>query len=203
MKLNIITPVTRPQNLPAIRESIRQQLGKGIDIAWWVIFDSTCPMPADGWKDQLDEVENQVQATITGIAGHCHRNTFLMQQELRARIESLNVLKEWIYCIDDDNILHPDLVPWLVNKKAELGIYGMVAFDQVLKTGELRLKAGKIAPNHIDTAQFMWRGLRSQGVRFREDLYNADGYFAMEICQPHIEELIVNQPLCYYNYLRS
>lgn len=202
MKLNIVTPVTRLQNLPAIRESIKQQLGKGIDIEWWVIFDASCPAP-DDIPGQLPHIENHAQATISGMAGHCHRNTFLMQQELRARLESPGILEEWIYCIDDDNILHPDLVPWLIANLNVAETATMLVFDQQMKDGSIRLYAGVPKVNHVDTAQFMWRGTKSVGVRFREDLYNADGYFSEDIDKRDLGTTIVNQPLCYYNYLRS
>jgi hypothetical protein len=167
MKLNIVTPVIRPENLQAIRESIRQQLGKGIDIEWWVIFDASCPAHED-LPGQLHHIENHAESTVSGIAGHCHRNTFLMQQELRARLESTSVLDEWIYCIDDDNILHPDLVPWLVDNQQVVEEAAMLVFDQQLKNGAHRLSADRPRVNNIDTAQFMWRGTISTGIRFQE-----------------------------------
>ncbi|GAA0561643.1 hypothetical protein [Chitinophaga japonensis] len=125
-----------------------------------------------------------------------------MQQELRARLERLSVLNEWIYCIDDDNILHPDLVPWLMANQQVVEDASMLIFDQQLKDGTHRLSADRPRVNNIDTAQFMWRGTISTGIRFREDAYNADGFFAEEINKRTLCTTIVNLPLCYYNYLR-
>lgn len=203
MILNIITPVTRPQNLPAIRESIRQSLGKGVDIRWWVIYDASCPMPADSWKDQLDEVENQARSTMKAIAGHAHRNTFLMQQELRARLESPQVLDEWVMSLDDDNILHPDLVPWMASHPSQLSNSTGVIWSQCLNDGIRHAHPDDVRVNHIDTAQFMFRPRILFGLRFNEQEYAADGLFIEDLYKrSSIGFLFVNQPLCYYNYLR-
>jgi hypothetical protein len=76
----------------------------------------------------------------------------------------------------------------------------------VFRNGVTRLKADpdKVTVGNIDTAQYMFRASIVEGLRFDETRYDADGVFIEELYQRHKDKfLFVNQPLCYYNYLRS
>lgn len=142
---------------------------------------------------------------VSGIAGHVHRNSLLMLIDWRSRYEGPSVLDEWIMSLDDDNIMHPDLIPWLAANIGVLNNYSGIIFDQAFKNGVTRLKADpdKITVGNIDTAQYMFRGSIVKGLRFDESRYDADGVFIEELYARNKDKfLIVNQPLCYYNYLR-
>mgnify|MGYP001598714625 CR=1 FL=1 len=190
MNLNIITPVSRPGNLRAIKNSIGWH---NLPVRWIVVGEQGLSwiITPGCYPDTIT-----LLGAKTAPAGHAHRNV---------TIDFIGNTSDWIMSLDDDNILHPDLIPWLEANKELLENYEVVIFDQVNKYGALRLQArpDMVAPNCIDTAQYMWRGRAAEGIRFREDLYNADGYFIEEVYQRNKDKtLFVNQPLCYYNYLR-
>ena len=118
MKLNIITPCSRPQNLEAIARSILRGFRKAglsdfdywippVPVRWWIVFDMNC-LDYEQVNKACLSVSNVeycvVQPTFlfnkkTGEAGHQHRN--LVLDILEEKNE-----KGWVYSVDDDNILH-------------------------------------------------------------------------------------------------
>lgn len=209
--LNIITPCTRPENLQRIGESIKysQQFDQDIHIEWHIHVDRSVHNIIHNHCDLEFRKRDWVHLTrshMTGMAGHVHRNSYLIQNEWRNRIEGPGVAAEWVMSLDDDNILHPYLIPWLAANKEFANQFGGLIFDQVHKNGDLRLKADPeiVTVGNIDTAQYMFRAGMAYGCRFDETKYDADGVFIEDLYQRYKDQfLIVNQPLCYYNYLRS
>lgn len=90
--LHIITPCSRPENLPALAESIAACPNPhGYPLTWWVVFDADEPGPVP---------------TIPGVTvslshrepgwGHAQRNFAL--EQIRSGL---------VATLDDDNLLHP------------------------------------------------------------------------------------------------
>ncbi|SFW22267.1 hypothetical protein [Chitinophaga sancti] len=103
--LNIITPCTRPENLQRIGESIRysQQFAQDVHIKWHIHVDRSVHHIVHNHCDvefrEKDGV-HFIKSNMTGIAGHVHRNSFLIQNEWRGRIDGPQVMDEWIMSLE-------------------------------------------------------------------------------------------------------
>jgi hypothetical protein len=124
----------------------------------------------------------------TGYWGHPLRNEFLDLYE-----DSFTE-NDWVYFLDDDNVLHPKFIQQL-----ESLLYlnaGIVTWGQ---EGRLR-PTNEPRVGNIDTASFMFRPSQIKGLRFNT-AYDADGTFANAAAG--LTDLIcVEAYLCYYNALR-
>ena len=176
MMLYIVTPCSRPENLATIRKSIPSAL------TWVVMIDAKC--------DHKEATGANVThySKQTGYWGHPLRNEFLdLYQDSFTE-------NDWVYFLDDDNILHPKFIQQL-----ESLLYlnaGILTWGQ----------EGRLRPTHeprignIDTACFMFRPTQLKGLRFNQT-YEADGTFAN--AATGLTNLIcVEAYLCYYNALR-
>lgn len=127
--------------------------------------------------------------------GHAHRNMVL---------DLLDDDKEqWVYNLDDDNILHPDFIDFFANDD-QLDDHEVALVSQILPDGTLRLKADAdtIKVNNVDTAMCLFKvKALNGGLRFIEN-YCGDGYFIEALHQDTNNKFYINStPLCYYNYL--
>jgi hypothetical protein len=124
----------------------------------------------------------------TGHWGHPLRNEFLDLYE-----DSFTE-NDWVYFLDDDNVLHPKFIQQL-----ESLLYlnaGIVTWGQ---EGRLR-PTNEPRIGNIDTASFMFRPSQIKDLRFNT-AYDADGTFANAAAG--LTDLIcVEAYLCYYNALR-
>jgi hypothetical protein len=127
-------------------------------------------------------------STRTGDMGNPLRNEFL---ELYA--DSFTK-EDWVYYLDDDNILHPKfLEEWNNLNGLDCSI---VTWGQI---GRLR-PTDQPQVGNIDTACYMFKPYDLPNLRF-ENVYEADGIFASEAAR--LGTLIcVEQYLCYYNALK-
>lgn len=155
-------------------------------ITWWIVLDDL-----EITDITLENVPTNVTPIIVkgrdkGIAGHNHRNYIL----------DMITEDEWVYSVDDDNILHPGFLDELKEDRE------VIVVAQKLKDGSHRLNAGPVKLNHVDTAQFAIKRSLIGDVRF-ENRYDADGVFAEIIYNKYPEKFkLINQHLSYYNYLR-
>lgn len=197
MTINIITPLTRPENLDAMYNSIVERPSE-INVKWHIVIDKS----ASGEISlPFDLIFNKIiawyESDTSAIAGHAHRNRAL------GYITDPN---EWVMSLDDDNIIHPYLWKWLQTWASCGEPANGVIWDQIQKSGQTRLIAHKdyIKVHNVDTAQYMIKRGLIGDIRFQENKYEADGIFIQEIYERNKDSfIIVNQPLCYYNYLRS
>jgi len=124
----------------------------------------------------------------TGYWGHPLRNEFL---DLYADQFTED---DWVYFLDDDNILHPNFLktyPQLQYFDSSIVTWG--------QEGRLR-PTDQPRVGNIDTACFMFKPYHLPKLRF-EQTYEADGIFANAAAR--VGTLIcVDQYLCYYNAIR-
>jgi hypothetical protein len=127
-------------------------------------------------------------STRTGNMGNPLRNEFL---DLYA--DSFTK-EDWVYYLDDDNVLHPKfLEEWNNLNGLDCSI---VTWGQI---GRLR-PTDQPQVGNIDTACYMFKPYALPNLRF-EMTYEADGTFAAEAAR--LGTLIcVEQYLCYYNALK-
>jgi hypothetical protein len=194
---NIVTPSSRPENLDVISASLRelQTLNPQFQLRWYVVFDPAKWLfvppsrPVDsGVPFHFAAMGHQPE----NIAGGALRNI------------ALNHIREgWVYFLDDDNLIKPELLEWLAGKDSTDTV-GYV-FDQVEKSGDPRLIADRngVRNSNIDTGQFILQREAIGSTRFLEDRYDSDFFLFDEIfkrCGDRIE--FVNLPLTTYNVLR-
>lgn len=192
--LHIVTPVSRPNNLCWLADSIRDNL-QNIPWDWWVVFDRavTIPLKPDYqrikyWEYGPDE---------NSIGGFSLRNHVL------DLIDS-----GWLYFLDDDNIIHPDLETTLLFSWKSYPSAQWFVFRQVRPDGSVYLHP-QCPPrtNSIDIGQCVMRkdliGQDGEPVgpwRFppRRD---ADGVIFQEIAIK-VKPVCVDVAATYYNALR-
>ena len=93
--LYIVTPCSRPENLATIRKSIPSAL------TWVVMMDAKC--------DHKEATGANIThySRKTGFWGHPLRNEFLDLYQDQFTED------DWVYFLDDDNILHPKFIQQL------------------------------------------------------------------------------------------
>lgn len=144
-------------------------------------------------------VNELIYVSNHNIVGHAARNLFL--DKITDFTNKRQPKNEWIYFLDDDNILHPDTLKLI--REAELKGKKGIIFSQINKDNSLRLAAGKVDVGFIDTAMFALCLDLIRGTRFDENDYCADGKFIKEVYERNKNEFIITQEVgCYYNYLR-
>jgi len=200
MILNVITPTSRPENLPALAESIRDGL-RGIRVAWWVIFDPKVGQrPASAGYTFIRFWD--YGPGRPGQAGYPLRN-FALEK----------IHSGWLYFLDDDNLIHPALGLTLQLAARTYPDAQWFIFRQLRPSGETYL-APQCPPklNAVDVGQcVIRRDLYAPGRgdgpripidwRFPEDRRDADG-----VCFEWLGRLVapvcVDVPATYYNALR-
>lgn len=195
--LNIITPVSRIGNLNYLHDNLLY-FSKNVKIIWWVILDKA--LKAHYKKLSLADaghlkIKLLVSPNTNCPGGHAHRNLVLDLLE--------DDKEQWVYNLDDDNILHPDFMDFFANDD-RLDEHEVALVSQVLPDGTLRLKADPetIKVNNVDTAMCLFKvKALNGGLRFIEN-YCGDGYFIEALRSDANNKFYINDtPLCYYNYL--
>lgn len=123
-----------------------------------------------------------------GISGNPQRNY------------SLQLVQDgFIYFLDDDNIVHPTF--WRIWPSLDSTYF--YTFDQQRPNNTI-LHGNAIAVNKIDTAMFIVHKKHVGTIRWRNDRYDADGYFITDIfIQNPGAHRYLNVVASYYNYLHS
>jgi len=175
--LFITTPCSRPQNLEAISKTIPKEC------YWAVIHEKHIPMPKINNAHFIESPKN-------GFVGANGRNHFLDNHTFNDN--------DWIYCLDDDNIIHPDFYSTI--KEYLDSDYSVIHWGQLTRYGLPRLKP-VLELNRIDAASFMVKWKYNKNIRFNTELYNCDGMYAVD-CGHQGPVLKIEKNLCYYNYLQ-
>ena len=141
MKLSIITPCTRPLNLPNIYGSILAM--NETNVEWIIVYD----------MDDIDERILQYQTSVPikllkekgGYAfGSNQRNV------------GLDVCDgDWIYFLDDDNIVHPKLYNRIKSygEEDKILLFNQFSVKMNRRIGEFKISY--LRPGYIDTAQII------------------------------------------------
>jgi hypothetical protein len=178
--INIVTPCTRPENLMLISESIN--IPKK-NYRWIVVCDSTT-LPE---KNLIPEnCEIYCYKDFNSISGNVQRNF------------ALDLIKTgYVYFNDDDTKIHSELwdtIKYLSND--------FISFSQITKTGELRLKGDIVDVNHIDSHNFIVKRETIGNIKWKLDVYSADGIFAKDCFLNSKNILWLDKELSIYNQLR-
>lgn len=175
----ITTPCSRPENLEQISQSIPS------NCKWIVLYDNKVKINFNINNAQFIYCPN------TGFVGADGRNYFLTNYNIND--------DDWIYSLDDDNIIHPDffsIIEKYLNKN-----YSIIHWGQLKKNNQIRLEP-KLELNKIDAACFIIKWKYNKNIRYAIDAYNCDGIYAID-CSNNGPVLKLDQYICYYNYLRD
>jgi hypothetical protein len=193
--LAVITPCSRPENLPALKNSI--DAGRSsFEITWYVVFDELQVPPSI-------QSELEFGDSVFSV-GEAHSHVGNAQRNLALD----NIADGWVYFLDDDNLLHPELLPFMrafieTHSLARAFVFPQIGNQASSHTAEARPE--HMRPDSVDIAQTFWNRRTIGDVRFKPvHAYNADGLFIERVrtLHPGLEGFVfVNQPLCYYNAL--
>lgn len=180
MLFNIITPCSRPDNLPKLFESLKTFSDK---LVWYIVHDSLDKRCI--FNNKFNWIKEFSFHLDGGVAGHAQRNFAL------DLIES-----GYVYQLDDDNLLHPYLIPAI-----ELRTERAITFAQIMDKGRIRL-GNSIRQTFIDQAQFILDRTLIGDCRYNPYNYCGDGEFIEELYNKHKDDFVtLSSPLCFYNAL--
>lgn len=180
-KLTIVTPCSRPENLPKIFETMRFDL---ID-KWYIIYDTRNATFVERYADHPQIVE--MECKDEGVVGHPIRNM------------ALDVITEGlVYFLDDDNTIHPEF--WEMCRSFTPG--RIHTFD--IEYADKRVLAGdSVKVCSIDTAQYVFDVALVGTTRFIPTEYAADGMFIEAVWEANKDKWVYRkQVAAYYNRLR-
>lgn len=190
MKLSIITPCTRPLNLPAIYASILQM--NEVNVEWIIIYDS----------DEIDKrilaYEDKVPITLLKERGGF---AFASNQ----RNTGLDICGgDYVYFLDDDNLVHPMLFDRIRSYGEEDKILIFNQFSPKFKRRINRFNIKNIKPFYIDTAQIIvpkkYKHVRWSNKRRYPEEYD----YLVDLIKEAGEENVkwIDRVFSYRNYLR-
>jgi hypothetical protein len=178
-KITIITPCIRPENLKTIKNSLDFNC-----IHEWIIVYDNVSLQKNFDHEQISEYN---YTCLEGRSGNPQRNYAL------TKIKNENT---YIYYLDDDNIVHPDLF------KLNLNSNKIYTFNQLNKDGTIRLKGNCINIGKIDTAMFLVYYPLVKETKWILDIYEADGHYILECYLKNKSKWVyIDKDLCYYNYI--
>ena len=182
----IVTPCTRVYNLDKITACLESI---PVGCVWVVCYDAATKRP----PKQYGHIE--IQSDVTGCYGNPTRNYALNY------LKSIMTDYDWLYILDDDNILHPN---WY-EEASKYSLYNnyndFIHWGQCFPNGITRTKPS-LDFDMLDTAQYMVRWSVAKNIRF-EEKYEADGYYAKDCFDKSSNPVMIDSNLAYYNYLRS
>ena len=185
--ITIITPSIRPDNLLKIKESIQFDY---VD-QWIIVYDGK-KIKENPKLFSSDKIVEYVH-TGDGISGNPQRNFALDQ---------ITNLDTYIYFLDDDNIIHPDLYS-ILNTLDDEKIY---TFNQERPPDVFpftdNLKGNKIELRKIDSAMFLVHFNLCKEIRWHPYKYFSDGIYIVECYSENKDRWVyIDKTLAFYNKL--
>lgn len=191
MKLSIITPCSRPYNLPAVYSSILE-MGTS-DVEWIIIFDNI------DIDERILMYEKNVPIKLLKSIRQEGDNYASSQRNIGIE----NATGDYLYYLDDDNLVHRYLY-------AKMNNYGdgdnIITFNQFSVHWERKLKnfdIKKLLPGELDTAQFLVP--RKYKSRWRNDRQLAEEYdYIMDLVKEvgYEKFIYLDRLYSYRNYMR-
>jgi hypothetical protein len=197
--INLVTAVSRPDNLLRIQKSISRSLSRcpAMEARWILVVDGPgvlSPALEAALRDGPFEIRK-----IVYQGGPCAYG--INQKNL-----GMDSIKDGYYhCIDDDNIVHPNFFPGLerailANPKKRAFVFGQQRWDNIksLIASPDRMEYGK-----IDNTMFLTHSSLIGSHRY--DLSRSgreDFHFFRKLYDLHPDEFVfISETLAYYNYI--
>lgn len=188
--LNIITAVSRPQNLYVIKSIIKQELLPYFNTTWYCVYDPRYEF------EIIDHPEPWIISFTGGIpndiSGASQRNLALDQ-----------IKTGWINILDDDNVPFNGFGKIIRARIQERAHAEAFIFNQVTATGKLFAAPENIRMGHIDVAQILVKKEIIGKNKFFDNVYESDYYFIKRIHKRNENKFVfLNEDLCHYNFLK-
>jgi hypothetical protein len=212
MKLiNLITPVSRIDNLPIIYHSILKSKIIDIDIKWYIVIDEKVVSP-DKIREYKEYLTQLNTSNIIQVEYYSLLDVNSRYGNSQRNFAFSKITDGWVYFLDDDTILHPNLLRQINNFLSENN--DIIMFSQKRDKSEFPFvdvlipDLDNIINNGIgtvDTGQIVYNYqiLKGDGY-YPIDFYQADGALIQRICSRVEKNRVVTLPdvLCLYNSLR-
>jgi len=210
--LFIVTPVSRPENLNRIYDSIFMDLplSKRKHILWVLLPDNS---KIDYFNEVIKD-NSHFQNTVileskisNSMGGYSLRNYFFESYfETTPFFKNYTNYQNYVQFLDDDTIMHAKYYDLFFENKSKDKT--ALIFSQIDKNFQLRLAANynSIKVCQIDMGQYTLNLNRlPKKFRFDENEYTADGIFIEKLYKKlgPDEFTVVNQVGSIYNYLNE
>lgn len=186
LKLNIVTPLSRLENLKHILKNIKESFKKITPLSY-IILDSKI-------KQEINIKDiyyfNRVESSFYGTE---QRNLALD-----------NIKDGYVYFLDDDNLIHPDFENILLESVSKHKDKKGFVFNQIRKDGTIYLTA-KLPPMscQIDTGNVVLNRSLIGDIRW-EKRYDHDFLFFAEVYKTNPDKFVtINKIATYYNAIRD
>lgn len=204
MIFNIITPCSRTYNLAEILLSILEaKKDLDIHVNWLIAFDGSKVAEQDiktlinFHRPGIDDIDiTPLYVTNDkSVSGNAQRN------------EALDLVSEgFVYFLDDDNIIHPEFLRFLLKtieaNGSDIGILCPQLIDNYTRIRTIDSFSVKVGG--VDIAQFCVPASWVSNTRWTLSKYVADGIFLCTIYKAYSDRFIFAQkPLAYYNKLQE
>lgn len=194
IKLAVITPVSRPENLELIIPHMQRGFEvPGLTLTWYIIHDSVrVANPLSNCPPWIIEESYH----RPGTAGKAQIN-----HVLHNRLRNSQTL---VWVLDDDNLPHPDFFLAIRNAAAYHPTAHGFAFAQELGPDIVcSVSPESMRECHIDQAQYIWNESERGNILIPE-CYNGDGMFVETLYTNYPDRwILMGRILSYYNRLRS
>ena len=182
-KQTIITPSYRVNSLIEIKTSINFEY---ID-QWIIVYDGN-KIEANPCIFQGNNKIKEYVFERKGTSGNPQKNYALN------KITNPNTL---LYNLDDDNVLHPNLYILLDNN------IRVRDYDETYTFNQYRIKCNNINVGYIDTAMVIIPFSLCKNIKWKLDIYEADGYYIKECYDKNKDKhAYIDEDLCYNNFLQ-
>ena len=195
MNLHVITRCTRIENLDLVKLSLPES------VQWHIIIDTRIVSSIEtSYLEKFNDNYLYFWRSFLGDMGH----------QLLNRVIDKIPQEDWIYILDDDNEMHPELfseINMSLEKNPEKE--GFIFSQNINGKDFTGLKVREALPENvkvqrIDMAQFLLKRSLIGKNRFAPGTYVADGIFIEELFQKNPEKfLFVDKILCNYNSLKK
>lgn len=188
--INIITAVSRPENLFQIKNNIEKEIKPFFDVTWYCIYDPGKDIQILDFKESwIISMKGGIPNDISGAS----------QRNLALDI----ILNGWNFCLDDDNLIYPDFGKIMAQRISDNPHVKAFVFNQPRGAGNLIAAEENIKLGSIDVAQILFDKKLIGKKRFFPNVYVSDYYFIKRIYKRNEHKfMFLNEDLCHYNYLR-
>lgn len=189
--LNIITAVSRPENLYILKAVIEREILPYFTTTWYCIYDPR----------KKGDMVNFTDTWIISIEGGIPNDVSGASQ----RNKALDLIKAgWNWCLDDDNIPYRSFGKIMKEKIDGNPSISAFVFNQRTTIGTLFASAENIKMGSIDVAQIFFDRKLVGRKRFFQNVYESDYYFIKRIYKRNESKfMFLNEDLCHYNFLKQ
>src|SRR5574343_453597 len=224
MRYHIITPLSRPENLPALSDNVEKECSQYLErsgsysdkLYWHIVVDASLQDIKIPYfvKPSVNIFYHQAEShnVKNASGGHLLRNIALedIYRIEKPLTENVSMVSGVVYNLDDDNLLFPDFFNTLsgmidTSINPEISVF---TWPQVTNTGGFRLPAPSgiedMTVGRIDTAMYAFdtRFVTKHNIRYDDD-YCGDGLLAQKFMSLEPNSLrSYNTVNCWYNKLR-